>query len=61
MNLNIAAGHCVNSTVQQNITFSEQGLPFGLSKKSAAAGFAASALWAALAGVAVAATVMAGL
>ncbi len=36
MNLDIAAGHCVNSTIKQNITFSTQGLPFGLSKKSVA-------------------------
>lgn len=35
-NLDIINGQCVNSTIKQNITFSEQGLPFGLSKKSAA-------------------------
>ncbi|KAF4637202.1 hypothetical protein G7Y89_g882 [Cudoniella acicularis] len=35
-NLDIVNGQCVNTTIKQNITFSEQGLPFGLSKKSAA-------------------------
>ncbi|RDL37033.1 Uncharacterized protein BP5553_04466 [Venustampulla echinocandica] len=34
--LDIVNGQCVNTTIKQNITFSEQGLPFGLSKKSAA-------------------------
>jgi hypothetical protein len=34
--LDIINGQCLNSTIKQNITFSEQGLPFGLSKKSAA-------------------------
>ncbi|TVY41239.1 hypothetical protein LSUB1_G002974 [Lachnellula subtilissima] len=34
--LDIVNGQCVNSTIKQNITFSTQGLPFGLSKKSAA-------------------------
>jgi len=33
--LDIVNGQCYNATVKQNITFSEQGLPFGLSKKSA--------------------------
>ena len=40
-NLDIAAGQCVNKTIQQNITFGEQRLPFGINlgngKKSAAA------------------------
>lgn len=31
-NLDIANGQCYNKTIPQNITFSEQGLPFGLSK-----------------------------
>ena len=43
-NLDIAAGECVNKTIQQNITFGEQGLPFGINlgngKKSAAASIA---------------------
>ncbi|TVY84815.1 hypothetical protein LSUE1_G002094 [Lachnellula suecica] len=34
--LDIINGQCVNSTIKQNVTFSTQGLPFGLSKKSAA-------------------------
>lgn len=34
MNLDIVNGQCYNSTIKQNVTFSEQGLPFGLSKKS---------------------------
>jgi hypothetical protein len=32
--LDITGGQCVNSTVKQSVTFSTQGLPFGLSKKS---------------------------
>lgn len=40
-NLDIAAGQCVNKTIQQNITFGTQGLPFGINlgdgKKGAAA------------------------
>ena len=35
-NLDIVNGQCYNSSIKQNVTFSEQGLPFGLSKKSAA-------------------------
>ncbi len=35
-NLDIVNGQCYNTTIKQNVTFSEQGLPFGLSKKSAA-------------------------
>ena len=35
-NLDVMNGQCVNSTIRQNVTFSTQGLPFGLSKKSAA-------------------------
>ena len=31
-NLDIANGNCWNTTVKQNVTFSYQGLPFGLSK-----------------------------
>ncbi|KAL8857137.1 MAG: hypothetical protein Q9178_006313 [Gyalolechia marmorata] len=34
--LDIQNGQCVNTTVPQNLTFSWQGLPFGLSKDSAA-------------------------
>ncbi|KAG0651403.1 hypothetical protein D0Z07_1673 [Hyphodiscus hymeniophilus] len=33
--LDIVNGQCYNSTIPQNVTFSEQGLPVGLSKKSA--------------------------
>ncbi|KAH8880098.1 hypothetical protein GQ53DRAFT_670739 [Thozetella sp. PMI_491] len=36
-NLDIVNGHCYNSSVKQNLTFSEQGLPFGLSKNAASA------------------------
>ena len=46
INLDIAAGQCRNTTIPQNITFSTQGLPFGLSKKSAANYFAPSISWA---------------
>lgn len=35
--LDVANGRCWNSTIPQNVTFSDQGLPFGLSKGSAAA------------------------
>ncbi len=35
-NLDLANGQCRNATVMQNVTFSTQGLPFGLSKKAAA-------------------------
>ena len=34
--LDIANGQCYNASVKQNVTFSEQGLPLGLSKKSLA-------------------------
>jgi len=34
-NLDIANGQCYNSSVPQNVTFSYQGLPFGLSKSGA--------------------------
>ena len=47
VNLDIAAGNCVNATVKQNLTFSTQGLPFGLSKDSGAASVApVSSVWA---------------
>jgi hypothetical protein len=36
-NLDIAGGHCYNSSIKQNLTFSYQGLPFGLSKTSSGA------------------------
>jgi hypothetical protein len=32
--LDIVNGQCYNATIPQNVTFSYQGLPFGLSKKS---------------------------
>ncbi|MCJ1454621.1 hypothetical protein MMC28_004974 [Mycoblastus sanguinarius] len=44
-NLDIVNGHCLNSTIKQNVTFSEQGLPFGLSKKSAGSHLTASNVW----------------
>ena len=31
-NLDIANGQCYNTSIKQNVTFSYQGLPFGLSK-----------------------------
>ncbi|KAI9892286.1 MAG: hypothetical protein M1814_001745 [Vezdaea aestivalis] len=34
--LDIVNGQCYNQSVKQNLTFSTQGLPFGLSKKAAA-------------------------
>ncbi len=34
-NLDIANGQCYNTSIKQNVTFSEQCLPFGLSKNSA--------------------------
>jgi len=36
--LDIAGGQCYNSSIPQNVTFSTQGLPFGLNKKSGAPG-----------------------
>ncbi|KAI9836796.1 MAG: hypothetical protein M1819_000961 [Sarea resinae] len=33
-NLDIVNGNCYNASIKQNLTFSEQGLPLGLSKKS---------------------------
>ncbi|KAI9738790.1 MAG: hypothetical protein M1834_008297 [Cirrosporium novae-zelandiae] len=35
-NLDVANGQCYNTSVKQNLTFSYQGLPLGLSKRSAA-------------------------
>lgn len=52
MNLDILDGECVNKTVVQNITFSDQGLPFGLSKKSEAGRMVALSSWGNLAMVA---------
>lgn len=52
--LDIISGQCYNKTIPQNVTFSEQGLPFGLSKKKSAAGRAVEmggmkgAVWVAL-------------
>jgi hypothetical protein len=34
-NLDIVNGQCYNASIKQNVTFSEQGLPFGLSKSAA--------------------------
>ncbi|KAF7539007.1 hypothetical protein G7Z17_g12509 [Cylindrodendrum hubeiense] len=36
-NLDIANGHCYNSSIKQNVTFDYQGLPFGLSDDDNAA------------------------
>jgi hypothetical protein len=47
--LDITGGQCVNSTVKQSVTFSTQGLPFGLSKKSAAGRSMMAWSWAGLA------------
>ncbi len=33
--LDFSNGQCHNASVKQNVTFSEQGLPFGLSKNAA--------------------------
>ena len=44
-NINIGAGGCVNSTIVQKVTFSTQGLPFGLSKKSGAAKVGPFSTW----------------
>ncbi|KAG6008519.1 hypothetical protein E4U21_004359 [Claviceps maximensis] len=38
MQLDISNGHCLNSTVAQNVTFGEQGLPLGLGDKDSSAG-----------------------
>lgn len=34
-NLDVVNGQCYNTSIPQNVTFSEQGLPFGLSKSGA--------------------------
>ena len=34
-NLDVVGGQCYNVSIKQNLTFSEQGLPFGLSKGAA--------------------------
>ena len=50
--LDIANGQCVNSTIKQTITFSTQGLPFGLSKSRGATNFAVPPMtWVAAAAV----------
>ncbi|ROW10657.1 hypothetical protein VPNG_05117 [Cytospora leucostoma] len=43
--LDIVNGECYNSSVKENVTFSEQGLPFGLSKDSAANGLETPSWW----------------
>lgn len=35
--LDIEGGHCYNSSIKQNVTFSYQGLPFGLSETTSGA------------------------
>ncbi|KAG5931605.1 hypothetical protein E4U53_001688 [Claviceps sorghi] len=35
--LDISNGHCLNSTIAQNVTFGEQGLPLGLGEKDSSA------------------------
>ncbi|KAH8907327.1 hypothetical protein BR93DRAFT_951499 [Coniochaeta sp. PMI_546] len=44
-NLDIVNGQCYNSTVKQNLTFSEQGLPFGLSKNAAECSLCSPGSW----------------
>lgn len=39
-NLDIASGHCYNTSVPQNLTFSEQGLPLDLSSTTSVNGSA---------------------
>lgn len=52
--LDISNGMCLNTTISQNVTFGEQGLPFGINlgggKDNAATGRSIS-LWAASAAV----------
>ena len=48
--LDISNGQCVNSTIKQTVTFSTQGLPFGLSK-SGAANFSVPMTWVAAAAI----------
>ena len=43
--LDIEGGRCYNGSVRQNVTFSEQGLPFGLSKNAAGRGGGGGGLW----------------
>jgi hypothetical protein len=43
--LDIEGGQCYNATVKQNVTFSEQGLPFGLSKNAAGRVGGGGGLW----------------
>ncbi len=56
--LDIENGHCYNSSVAQNVTFSEQGLPLGLGKKSDAVGGVVSPGYYALSAVILVATLM---
>ena len=52
--LDISNGMCLNTTIGQNVTYGEQGLPFGINlgggKKNTAVGLSIS-LWAAFATV----------
>src|SRR3954447_9181543 len=41
-NLDISNGHCWNTSIKQNVTFSYQGLPLGLSKSNSSSGAVAS-------------------
>ncbi|MCJ1310866.1 hypothetical protein MMC25_004534 [Agyrium rufum] len=43
--LDVANGQCVNTTIKQNVTFSYQGLPFGLSKASGAITSLSTTTW----------------
>ncbi|KAJ9149940.1 Phosphatidate phosphatase APP1 [Pleurostoma richardsiae] len=43
--LDIVGGQCVNSTFRQNVTFGEQGLPFGLGSDNAAGRLAPPTWW----------------
>ncbi|KAL8888901.1 MAG: hypothetical protein Q9215_003734 [Flavoplaca cf. flavocitrina] len=46
--LDISNGQCVNTTIPQKITFSWQGLPFGLSKDSGASHYPIGTSWMAM-------------
>ena len=41
-NLDIAGGNCYNSSIKQNLTFSYQGLPFGLSSSNSSSSSSSS-------------------
>ena len=43
-NLDIAGGNCYNSSIKQNLTFSYQGLPFGLSSGNSSSSSSSGAM-----------------